>query len=100
MNGFFIKFLLKNLFVLVFFGVFVFFIVFVFVGLEVFGWGFIFIFFVKILGKMFCFCLIVIVMDLVWGYCGIFSFGYFVFFGFGGYMLGMWLMYVCIEIIV
>ncbi len=32
-------------------------------------------------------------MDLVWGYCGILSLGHFAFFGLGGYMIGMWLMY-------
>ena len=32
-------------------------------------------------------------MDLVWGYCGILSLGHFAFFGLGGYMIGMWLMF-------
>ena len=32
-------------------------------------------------------------MDVVWGYCGILSLGHFAFFGLGGYMIGMWLMY-------
>ena len=32
-------------------------------------------------------------MDLVWGYTGILSLGHFAFFGLGGYMIGMWLMY-------
>jgi len=32
-------------------------------------------------------------MDLVWGYTGILSLGHFAFFGLGGYMVGMWLMY-------
>jgi urea transport system permease protein len=49
--------------------------------------------FVKILGKTLCLCLIAIAMDLVWGYCGILSLGHFAFFGLGGYMIGMWLMY-------
>ena len=48
---------------------------------------------VKTLGKTLCLCLIAIAMDLVWGYCGILSLGHFAFFGLGGYMLGMWLMY-------
>ena len=39
-------------------------------------------------------------MDLVWGYCGILSLGHFAFFGLGGYMIGMWLMYARTEIIV
>ncbi len=32
-------------------------------------------------------------MDLIWGYTGILSLGHFAFFGLGGYMIGMWLMY-------
>ncbi|KAJ56447.1 branched-chain amino acid ABC transporter permease [Actibacterium mucosum KCTC 23349] len=48
---------------------------------------------VKTLGKTLCLCLIAIAMDLVWGYCGILSLGHFAFFGLGGYMLGMWLMF-------
>jgi urea transport system permease protein len=39
-------------------------------------------------------------MDLVWGYCGILSLGHFAFFGLGGYMIGMWLMYERTEDIV
>jgi urea transport system permease protein len=39
-------------------------------------------------------------MDLVWGYCGILSLGHFAFFGLGGYMIGMWLMYARTEDIV
>ena len=39
-------------------------------------------------------------MDVVWGYCGILSLGHFAFFGLGGYMIGMWLMYKRTEIIV
>ena len=49
--------------------------------------------FIKILGKTLCLCMVAIAMDLVWGYCGILSLGHFAFFGLGGYMLGMWLMY-------
>jgi urea transport system permease protein len=39
-------------------------------------------------------------MDLVWGYTGILSLGHFAFFGLGGYMIGMWLMYARTETIV
>ena len=39
-------------------------------------------------------------MDVVWGYCGILSLGHFAFFGLGGYMIGMWLMYERTSIIV
>ena len=49
--------------------------------------------FIKILGKTLCLCLVAIALDLVWGYCGILSLGHFAFFGLGGYMIGMWLMY-------
>jgi urea transport system permease protein len=56
--------------------------------------------FVKTLGKTLCLCLIAVAMDLVWGYCGILSLGHFAFFGLGGYMIGMWLMYARTEGIV
>jgi ABC-type branched-subunit amino acid transport system permease subunit len=49
--------------------------------------------FTKVLGKTLCLCLAALAMDLVWGYCGILSLGHFAFFGLGGYMIGMWLMY-------
>ena len=48
---------------------------------------------VKTLGKTLCLALAAITMDLVWGYAGILSLGHFAFFGLGGYMIGMWLMY-------
>ena len=49
--------------------------------------------FIKILGKTLCLCIVALAMDLVWGYCGILSLGHFAFFGLGGYMIGMWLMF-------
>ena len=60
---------------------------------EAFGPGLISTSFVKTLGKTLCLSLVAIAMDLVWGYCGILSLGHFAFFGLGGYMIGMWLMY-------
>lgn len=60
---------------------------------EAFGLGLLSTSFIKTLGKTLCLCLIAIAMDLVWGYCGILSLGHFAFFGLGGYMIGMWLMY-------
>lgn len=60
---------------------------------EGFGLGVISTSFVKVLGKTLCLCLIAIAMDLIWGYTGILSLGHFAFFGLGGYMIGMWLMY-------
>ena len=53
--------------------------------------------FIKTLGKTLTLCLIAIAMDLVWGYAGILSLGQFAFFGLGGYMIGMWLMYARTE---
>ena len=56
--------------------------------------------FVKTLGKTLCLCLIAVAMDLVWGFTGILSLGHFAFFGLGGYMIGMWLMYERTRLIV
>ena len=67
---------------------------------EAYGPGLISTSFVKTLGKTLCLCLIAIAMDLVWGYAGILSLGHFAFFGIGGYMIGMWLMYARTEQIV
>jgi len=60
---------------------------------EAFGIGLISTSFVKTLGKTLCLGLVAVAMDLVWGYAGILSLGHFAFFGLGGYMIGMWLMY-------
>ena len=67
---------------------------------EATGTGFISTSFVKTLGKTLCLCLIALAMDLVWGYTGILSLGHFAFFGLGGYMIGMWLMYERTRLIV
>ena len=67
---------------------------------EAYGPGLISTSFVKTLGKTLCLCLIALAMDLVWGYAGILSLGHFAFFGIGGYMIGMWLMYARTEQIV
>jgi urea transport system permease protein len=67
---------------------------------EATGAGLISTSFVKTLGKTLCLCLVAVAMDIVWGYCGILSLGHFAFFGLGGYMVGMWLMYARTEIIV
>ncbi|PRY25441.1 amino acid/amide ABC transporter membrane protein 2 (HAAT family) [Aliiruegeria haliotis] len=56
--------------------------------------------FVKTLGKTLCLCLVAIAMDLIWGFAGILSLGHMAFFGLGGYMIGMWLMYARTEAIV
>jgi len=60
---------------------------------EAYGSGAVSTSFVKTLGKTLCLMLIAVAMDLVWGYTGILSLGHFAFFGIGGYMIGMWLMY-------
>jgi urea transport system permease protein len=67
---------------------------------EAYGPGLISTSFVKTLGKTLCLCLVALAMDLVWGYTGILSLGHFAFFGLGGYMIGMWLMYARTEDIV
>ena len=60
---------------------------------QAFGFGLISTSFLKTLGKALCLAIVAIAMDLVWGYTGILSLGHFAFFGLGGYMIGMWLMY-------
>ena len=67
---------------------------------EPFGINFISTSFVKVLGKTLCLCIAAIAMDVVWGYCGILSLGHCAFFGLGGYMIGIWLMYERTSIIV
>lgn len=67
---------------------------------EATGNGMISTSFVKTLGKTLCLAMAAVAMDLVWGYCGILSLGHFAFFGVGGYMIGMWLMYARTKAIV
>lgn len=67
---------------------------------EAYGPGFLSTSFVKTLGKTLCLCLVALAMDLIWGYAGILSLGHMAFFALGGYMIGMWLMYVRTEEIV
>ena len=45
-----------------------------------------------LIGKMMCFALAALALDLVWGYCGILSLGHGLFFALGGYAMGMYLM--------
>lgn len=47
---------------------------------------------VTLLGKYLCFALLALSVDLIWGYAGILSLGHGVFFGLGGYAMGMYLM--------
>ncbi len=83
----------RNPSVLIFLAALGLFTLFVTIGSEAVGTGLISTSFVKTLGKTLCLCLAALAMDLVWGYCGILSLGHFAFFGLGGYMVGMWLMY-------
>lgn len=94
------SFLLKNPSVAVFIALLGLFTIFVTIASEAYGPGLISTSFVKTLGKTLALCLVAIAMDLVWGYCGILSLGHFAFFGLGGYMIGMWLMYARTEAIV
>jgi urea transport system permease protein len=43
-------------------------------------------------GKIMCYMIVAIAMDLVWGYAGILSLGHGLFFALGGYCFGMYLM--------
>ncbi len=47
---------------------------------------------VSLLGKIMCFAIVALAMDLIWGYTGILSLGHGLFFALGGYALGMYLM--------
>ncbi len=87
------SFIARNPSVLLFLAILAVFTIAVTVLSEGFGIGVVSTSFVKTLGKTLCLCLIAIAMDLIWGYTGILSLGHFAFFGLGGYMVGMWLMY-------
>ena len=90
----------QNPSVLVFLVILAAFVVLVTFGSEAAGSGFISTSFVKTLGKTLCLAMAAVAMDIVWGYTGILSLGHFAFFGLGGYMIGMWLMYARTEAIV
>ena len=47
---------------------------------------------VALIGKIMCFAICALAMDLIWGYTGILSLGHGVFFALGGYAMGMYLM--------
>ena len=47
---------------------------------------------VALLGKIMCFAILALAMDLIWGYTGILSLGHGAFFALGGYAFGMYLM--------
>jgi urea transport system permease protein len=95
-----LPFLKRHPSVLIFIGLLALFTLVVTLMSEAYGPGLISTSFVKTLGKTLCLCLVALAMDLVWGYTGILSLGHFAFFGLGGYMIGMWLMYARTESIV
>src|SRR3989454_6985469 len=47
---------------------------------------------VSLAGKIMCYAICALAMDLIWGYTGILSLGHGVFFALGGYSMGMYLM--------
>src|SRR5262245_60401886 len=47
---------------------------------------------VTLVGKIMCYCVVAVAMNLIWGYAGILSLGHGVFFALGGYAFGMYLM--------
>ncbi len=47
---------------------------------------------VGLIGKIMCYAICALAMDLIWGYTGILSLGHGVFFALGGYAMGMYLM--------
>ncbi len=49
-------------------------------------------FYVTLIGKIMCFAICALAMDLIWGYTGILSLGHGLFFALGGYAMGMYLM--------
>jgi urea transport system permease protein len=49
-------------------------------------------YFVSLAGKIMCYAIVALAMDLIWGYTGILSLGHGLFFALGGYAMGMYLM--------
>src|SRR5882762_1595765 len=47
---------------------------------------------VTLFGKIMCYAIVAVAMDLIWGYAGILSLGHGLFFALGGYAFGMYLM--------
>ena len=55
-------------------------------GLHVSGY------YIALLGKIMCYAMVALALDLIWGYTGILSLGHGLFFALGGYAMGMYLM--------
>ena len=49
-------------------------------------------YYVTLIGKIMCYAICALAMDLIWGYTGILSLGHGLFFALGGYGMGMYLM--------
>jgi urea transport system permease protein len=49
-------------------------------------------YYVGLIGKIMCYAICALAMDLIWGYTGILSLGHGLFFALGGYVMGMYLM--------
>ncbi len=49
-------------------------------------------FMIALVGKIMCYALVALALDLIWGYTGILSLGHGTFFALGGYAMGMYLM--------
>ena len=49
-------------------------------------------YFITLTGKILCYAIVAVAMDLIWGYGGILSLGHGLFFALGGYAFGMYLM--------
>ena len=47
---------------------------------------------ITLIGKILCYAVVAVAMDLIWGYGGILSLGHGLFFALGGYSFGMYLM--------
>ena len=50
------------------------------------------VFWVTLAGKIMCYAIVALALDLAWGYAGILSLGHGLFFALGGYAMGMYLM--------
>jgi urea transport system permease protein len=49
-------------------------------------------YYVLLIGKIMCYAMVALALDLIWGYAGILSLGHGLFFALGGYAMGMYLM--------
>ncbi|WP_130472239.1 urea ABC transporter permease subunit UrtC [Candidatus Magnetaquicoccus inordinatus] len=49
-------------------------------------------YFINLGGKILCYAIVAVALDLIWGYAGILSLGHGLFFALGGYAFGMYLM--------